>query len=148
MAKSKTKYGIPHDDIREIFEAVLEQSMLTNYINVSIVSDNKMKKVATHQRSNEMERFKTNDDLNIIVNETIFEQLTPEQQILVAEETIAGYHYDTEKDKLVYRAPDVVAHSGIIRKYGFDKWTVKTESVNTLLNVKQQQEDETDAIVG
>ena len=78
----------------------------------------------------------------------VFEQLTAEQQLMVARETITGYHYDTEKDKLVFTAPDVVTYSGLLSVYSFEQWTVLKESIKTIYTQKNNQEDESKAIAG
>jgi len=143
-----SKLNHPHEDIKELFESVLETSLLTNYINVTIIGNDKLKKVTDVKKCTEAEKFKTGDDLNIYVNELIFEQLTAEQQLMVARETIAGYHYDTEKDKLVYTAPDVVTYSGMLSVYSFEQWVVLKESIKTIYTAKTIQEDESKVIAG
>jgi hypothetical protein len=63
------------------------------------------------------------------------------------EESLAGIHYNTEKDKLEMTNPDVITYSGVLAKYGFDKWNVMRESIITLQQAEKQQEDETEAII-
>ena len=64
--KQKQKYNVPHDDIKEIFESVISDSLLDRYINITILSDDNSKKVAYVKKCSLEEKFKTNDDLNII----------------------------------------------------------------------------------
>ena len=51
---------------------------------------------------------------------------------MAADEIIAGIHYDNEKDKLIITQPDIKTHSGVLSKYGYDRYEVLQESIRTL----------------
>ena len=140
------KYEAPYDDTLDLYNQLIEKAGLSNYLNITILADNKQKKIFTVKRCSESEKFKTGDDLNIVINQTLLDQLQPEQIQIVMEESLAGVHYNTEKDKLEITTPDVITFSGVLAKYGFDKWNVMRESIITLQQAEKQTEDETEAI--
>ena len=140
------KYEAPYDDTLDLYNQLIEKAGLSNYLNITILADNKQKKIFTVKRCSESEKFKTGDDLNIVINQTLLDQLQPEQIQIVMEESLAGVHYNTEKDKLELTTPDVITFSGVLAKYGFDKWNVMRESIITLQQAEKQTEDETEAI--
>jgi hypothetical protein len=140
------KYEAPYEDTLDLYNQLIEKAGLSNYLNITILSDNKQKKIFTVKRCSESEKFKTGDDLNIVINQILLDQLQPEQIQIVMEESLDGVHYNTEKDKLELTTPDVITFSGVLAKYGFDKWNVMRESIITLQQAEKQTEDETEAI--
>lgn len=142
------KYEAPYDDTLDLYKALIEKAGLSNYINITVLADNKQKKIFTVKKCSELEKFKTNDDVNIIINQNLLDQLQPEQIQIVMEESLAGIHYNTEKDKLEITNPDVITYSGVLAKYGFENWNILRESIISLQQSEKQQEDETEAIVG
>lgn len=139
------KYEEPFEDTQDLYNEVIKAAGLDQYINITILVDNKAKKIFDPVKANNILKHRTGDDVIIILNEKIFEQLEPEQRRIVAEESLAGIYYDMEKDKLVIKKPDVVTFSGVLAKYTFDVWNVLQESVKTLYNVEKQAEEESSA---
>ena len=92
-----------------------------------------------------MLKFRTGDDVIIVLNEKIFDQLTTEQRLIVVEESLSSIHYDMENDKLVISKPDVVTFSGVLSKHTFAVWDVLRESIKTLYAAEKQAEDEAKA---
>ena len=140
------KYEAPYDDTLDLYNQLIDRAGLTNYLNITILADNKQKKIFIVKKCTELEKFKTGDDVNIIINQTLLDQLQPDQIQIVMEESLAGIHYNTETDKLEMTNPDVITYSGVLAKYGFEKWNVMRESIITLQQAEKQQEDETEAI--
>ena len=68
----------------------------------------------------------------------IFEQLETWQKIVVAEESISGIVFDPEKDKLEIKTGDVSTFSGLLRKYGYERYEIVEESIKTLYNVEKE----------
>ena len=104
--------------------------------------NNKSKELFKIIKANELLKYKTGDDIIIVLNEQIFEQLTDEQRRIVVEESLASIHYDMENDKLVITKPDVVTFSGVLSKHTFEKWDALRESIKTLYAAEKQAEDE------
>ena len=140
------KYEAPYDDTLDLYNQLIERAGLSNYLNITILVDNKQKKITAVKKCSESEKYKTGDDVNIIINQTLLDQLQPDQIQIVMEESLAGIHYNTEKDKLETTNPDVITYSGVLAKFGFDKWNVVRESIITLQQAEKQQEDESKSV--
>jgi hypothetical protein len=136
------KYEEPFEDTQSLFNEVIETTGLNNYMNINVLADNKAKDIFKVNKSNELLKYRTGDDVNIILNESIFDKLTNEQKRIVVEEAIAYISFDTEKDKVVITKPDFIAHSGILRKHTFNTVEVVRESVKTLYQAQEQEEEE------
>lgn len=135
------KYEEPFDDTQEIFDGVIANVELERYINIKLLSDNKSKTITKVVKANPLLKFETKNDLYIFVNEQIFEQLEDWQKVIVAEEALAGVYFDTEKDKLEIKKGDVETFSGLLSKYGYDRYEVVRESIKTLYNLEKEEAD-------
>jgi len=136
------KYEEPFEDTQSLFNEVIETTGLNNYMNINVLADNKAKDIFKVNKSNELLKYRTGDDVNIILNESIFDKLTNEQKRIVVEEAIAYISFDSEKDKVIITKPDFIAHSGILRKHTFNTVEVVRESVKTLYQAQEQEEEE------
>lgn len=139
------KYEEPFEDTAALFNQVIDGANLSNFMNIRILTNNKSKEIFKVSKCSEIEKFKTNDDINIFINERILEKLTPEQKLIIAEKSIASISFDSENDKIVINKPDVVTFSGILRKHTFATWNVLRESIKTLYSAEKQAEDESKA---
>lgn len=140
------KYEEPFEDTQDLYNEVIRAAGLDQYINITILVNNKAKDLFKPVKANDLLKHRTGDDVIIVLNEKIFEQLEPEQRRIAAEESLAGLHYDTENDKLVITKADVVTFSGVLEKYSFDVWNRLQQSVKTLYHAEKQAEDETEAV--
>lgn len=140
------KFEEPFEDTQALFTEVINNAGLDNYdVNITLLTNNKAKELFKINKANELLKFRTGDDVIIVLNEKIFEQLPDDQKRIVVEEAIAYISYDSENDKVVITAPDFIAHSGILRKHTFDTIDVVRESVKTLYQAEKQAEDEAKA---
>lgn len=135
------KYEEPFEETQDLYNQLIEQAGLSNFVNITILTDNKAKKIFNPVKANELLKYRTGDDIIIILNEKIFDQLTQEQRIIVAEESLAGISFDSEKDRIVINKPDVVTFSGILNKHTFETWNILKESITTLYNTEKEEED-------
>ena len=69
------KYEAPYDDTLDLYNQLIDRAGLTNYLNITILADNKQKKIFVVKRCTELEKFKTGDDVNIIINQILLDQL-------------------------------------------------------------------------
>jgi hypothetical protein len=132
------KFEEPFEETQDLYTQLIDRAGLSNYINITILANNKAKEIFKVNKANELHRYRTGDDIIIVINEKIFDQLTPDQRVIVVEESLASIHYNMEKDKIEITKPDVVTFSGILSKHGFDTWNVLQESVKTLYNAEQE----------
>jgi hypothetical protein len=136
------KFEEPFEDTLDLYNEVIKSIGLDNYVNITVLVNNKSKELFKIIKANELLKYKTGDDIIIILNEQIFEQLTDEQRRIVVEESLASIHYDMENDKLIITKPDVVTFSGVLSKHTFDKWNTLRESIKSLYEAEKQVEDE------
>jgi hypothetical protein len=137
------RFEEPYEDIESLFdEVVVNQSTLPPSVNIKLLADNKSKKIFKVMRANDLLKYRTGDDVIIIINQNIFEQLTDVQKMIVAEEAVAYIAYDMDKDKVLITEPDFLAHSGILRKHTFEVIENVRETIKSLYDAENQSEDE------
>lgn len=136
------KYTEPFDETREVFDEVITTQMLDLNVNFKILADNRQKDIYKIFKANDLVKHMTNNDVVIVVNEAIFDKLEVAQQHMVAEEATAGIHYDLEKEKLIIKKGDITTFSGLLRKYGYDKYEVLLESIKTLYDADKEEQAE------
>jgi len=141
------KYEQPFEDTQEMYNRAIDAASLSQYMNITILVNNKAKDIFKVAKCSETEKFKTQDDINIFINEKLLEGLTPEQRLIVVEESIACIHFDTESDTITLTKPDVVTFSGIIRKHTFETWNTLRESIKSLKDKEKEAEDQRKAQV-
>ncbi len=137
-----SKFTEPFEETQELYNQAISNIGLNNFINITIAVNNKSKDIFKVIKANDLLKYRTQDDVIIVLNEKIFEKLTPPQRLIVVEESLASIHFDTEKGMLVISKPDVVTFSGLLRKYTFETWNVLRESIKTLYQAEKQAEDE------
>ena len=135
------KYEQVFEDTQAIFSQKILDAGLDRYMTVIILATNQSKKIYNIQKANEITSFRTGDDVYIFVNDLIFEQLTPEQQNIIAEEAVGEISFDTEKDKILITKANFAANEKIIDKYTYDVLKVVRESVKSLYQKRKEEED-------
>jgi len=136
------KYEETFEETKTLFNQLILNSGLSNNVNITILTNNKAKDIFKVNKANELLKYRTGDDIIIVLNEKIFDQLTPTQRTIVAEESLASIGYDLENDKISISKPDVVTFSGLLNKHSFDVWNVLRESIKSLYAKEQQTDDE------
>ena len=126
------KFDEPFEDTQALYDEKIKAVGLDEYINITVVVNNTAKELFKVNKANDLLKYRTGDDVLIVLNEKIFEQLTDAQKHIVVEDSLASIHFDTEKDRLVITKPDVIAYSGVLSKFTFETWNVVRESIKTL----------------
>jgi hypothetical protein len=141
------KYEVPFEDTQALYNKHITNAELGNCnVNITIVTNNRAKDIFKVTKASDLLKYRAGDDVLIVINEKILLELTPEQQSIVVEESLASIHYDKENSVLVINKPDVVTFSGLIRKHGFENWNTLRESIKTLYAAEKQAEDEAKAL--
>lgn len=130
------KYEEVSEQNEDIFKALISEADLERYINVKILADNRQKTVYNVVKANALLKHMTAEDVIIIINETIFDKLEDNQKSIVADEAIAYIGFDFEKDRLIISKPDIMVHSGILRKYGSEIYLILKENIKLLYSQK------------
>lgn len=133
------KFDEPFEDTQALYDEKIKAVGLDQYINITVVVNNTAKELFKVNKANDLLKYRTGDDVLIVLNEKIFEQLTDAQKHIVVEDSLASIHFDTEKDRLVITKPDVIAYSGILSKFTFETWNVVRESIKTLYAAEKSE---------
>lgn len=130
----------PFESTTDLFNQAILVADLARNLNITIITNNKAKKIFTVTKASEILKFRTEDDVIIFLNEDIFEQLTPQQQLIVIDEALACIVYDVENEKLSIAKPDVITFSSVLGKYTFEVWDALRESIKTLQGAEKAEE--------
>lgn len=128
-------------DVQDEFDSVIVRKMMDQLMNIKILGDEKQKKeVIKVKRIDDLNYHIHGEDVVMIVNQTIFDQLTPPQKVLAIEIALANVTYDYDKDMVVPHPADVKAHSGILKDVSFETFEVLQESIKSLYDKQAQEE--------
>ena len=133
------KFDEPFEDTQALFDEKIKAIGLDQFINITVVVNNTAKELFKVNKANDLLKYRTGDDVLIVLNEKIFEQLTDAQKHIVVEDSLASIHFDTEKDRLIITKPDVIAYSGVLSKFTFETWNVVRESIKTLYAAEKSE---------
>jgi hypothetical protein len=133
------KFDEPFEDTQALYDEKIQAVGLDQFINITVVVNNTAKELFKVNKANDLLKYRTGDDVLIVLNEKIFEQLTDAQKHIVVEDSLASIHFDTEKDRLIITKPDVIAYSGVLSKFTFETWNVVRESIKTLYAAEKSE---------
>lgn len=133
------KFDEPFEDTQALYDEKIKAVGLDQFINITVVVNNTAKELFKVNKANDLLKYRTGDDVLIVLNEKIFEQLTDAQKHIVVEDSLASIHFDTEKDRLIITKPDVIAYSGILSKFTFETWNVVRKSIKTLYAAEKSE---------
>jgi len=137
-----TKFEKVTEETQELFSKLVSDYMLDNYVNIELLSSPSSKQITKVVKANDITKHKTNVDVFVLINENVFDKLEDDDRLIMAEHTIAGISYNTEKDKLELRNPDIVGHSGVLKKYGNDEFLRVNELVNLIFQQEKDKEND------
>ena len=135
------KYEEPFVETNELFDEKLEFYGLSKLIVATVVTDNTAKKIYKITKASPLLKYRTGDDVLIVLNEKIFDRLTPEQRSIVVDEAISGLSYNNDKEAVEVTPTDVNTYKGVLTKYGFDTWNVLDESIKSLYAAEKEEAD-------
>ena len=139
------KYNDVFQDTKAVFDEVIVDANLDNFVNFLVLADNKQKEIGKVMKSNPILKYKTGDDIVVLINEVIFEMLDAPLKKITAEMILAGVSYNSEKDKIEITKPDFTIHSGLLRKYGGEVCINLNEVIKAAFAQKQEEEAEAEA---
>ena len=137
------RYEEPFEDTTDLYNKYVEKAGLAQFINITVLTNNKAKDIYKVNKANELLKYRTGDDIIIVINENVLDKLDEADKEMIIEESISSIHYNLEKDKIEITRPDVVTFSGILSKHGFDKWNRVRETIKLLFESEKQTENET-----
>jgi hypothetical protein len=136
------KFEEVYEDTLTLFQKHIDQTSIPRMVKIKILSNDAIKKeFGKVSKTNDIVKFMTDYDVVIQVNEPIFDQLEEKQKEYVVRDLLAQIVYDMEKDKISIVSHDITTFSGVLRNYDIDTYLSIKESIITLLEQKQIEED-------
>jgi hypothetical protein len=137
MAK---QYYEPHSDIKNIFDKAIQLTGLNHKIGIGVLSDNDLKVIAEVKKGNPIYQYRTKIDVDIVINESIFEGIPAELQPMVAEEILCPISVNPESGSVIISKPDFTTFKGFIKKYSVEQVELMREVVQSLFDKKEEEE--------
>ena len=138
------KFEQPFEDTKTIFDALIVNADLDRNVTIEVLVNNRQKDIYKLVKTNDLTKYKTNIDVFIVINESVFDQLSDVQKVIVADEALAGIHYDNEKDKLIITKSDFSTFSGLLKKYGAEQCVELKELIKLIYSQEREAEAETE----
>jgi hypothetical protein len=136
------KFEEVFEDTLELFQKQINESSIPRFLKIKILSNNNLKKgFGLVNKAQDIVKYMTDYDIIIQINEPIFDQLESVQKEYAVKDLLAQIVYDMDKDKVSIVKPDVNTFSGVLRQYSIDTYLSIEESIKTLLEQKQIEED-------
>ena len=136
------KFEEVFEDTLTLFNRHIEDSSIPRVVKIKILSNEGVKKgFGNVNKTQEFVKFMTDYDVIIQINEPIFDQLEDKQKEYVVKDLLGKVFYDVDKDKISILQHDITTFSGVLSKYDIDTYLSIKESIVTLLEQKQIQED-------
>lgn len=136
------KFEEVYEDTLSLFQKHIDQTSIPRMVKIKILSNDAIKKeFGKVSKTNDIVKFMTDYDVVIQVNEPIFDQLDEKQKEYVVRDLLAQIVYDMEKDKISIVSHDITTFSGVLRNFDIDTYLSIKESIITLLEQKQIEED-------
>ena len=136
------KFEEVFEDTLGLFNKHIENSSIPRAVRIKILSNESIKKgFGNVSKTQEFVKFMTDYDVIIQINEPIFDQLEDNQKEYVVKDLLAKVFYDSDKDKVSILPHDITTFSGVLSKYDINTYLSIKESIVTLLEQKQIQED-------
>mgnify|MGYP003677988757 FL=1 len=136
------KFEEVFEDTLGLFNKHIESSSIPRAVRIIILSNEGIKKgFGNVSKTQEFVKFMTDYDVIIQINEPIFDQLEDNQKEYVIKDLLAKVFYDVDKDKVSILQHDITTFSGVLSKFDINTYLSIKESIVTLLEQKQIQED-------
>jgi len=136
------RYEEPFEDTTDLYNKYIERAGITQFINITVLINNKAKDIYKVNKANELLKYRTGDDIIIVINEKVLDKLDEADKEMVIEESISSIHYNLEKNRIEISKPDVVTFSGVLSKHGFEKWNRVRETISLLFESEKQTDTE------
>ena len=136
------KYLEPFEDYQTIFRKLIATADLERFVRIKLLAVNTLKEIGKVSKASDLVSHMTGNDVIILYNEKIFERLSPQQQIIVAEDLLARIAYDAEKSALTIKKPDFQGFSLILRKYTYPVCDTLNKTIKELYALDKAAEDQ------
>ncbi len=131
------EYFDPFPSTTEIFDKVIAEIGLNDYLNIVILSDNKAKKIFVVKKATPIHKHRVDDDVIIILNESVFDKLTEPQKLIVVEDALSRISFGD--DKLTITTPDVVVNRLVLTKFGTEDYFILQDAINLIYSQEKDR---------
>jgi len=138
------KFEQPFEDTKAIFDALIVAADLDRNVTIEVLVNNRQKEIYKPIKTNDLTKYKTGVDVFIVVNESVFDQLSDAHKIIISDEALAGIHYDFEKDKLTIGKADFTTFTGLLNKYGAEQCVQLKELIRLIYSQEKETAAETE----
>jgi hypothetical protein len=127
-------------ETKKVFDKSLGNSILEREVNIKILANNSLKIIGQVVKANPLVKYLCNEDVVVLINEVIFDQLTPLQQTIVADELLANIAYNMETGAVSIIKPEINIHSGVLAKFGADACIKLSEQIKLMFEQEKEKE--------
>jgi len=129
------------EENQEIFDTIWSESGMFNYIDLKLLGVSKAKEVIKVQKTNPQAEYlgKCPDSIVVTVYEQAFDRLDDRGKKLLAEDALSVVSFDSEKDKIIVGAPQVVVSVGGRAKYGDELINVSEAAVLAIQQIAEEE---------
>lgn len=134
------KYSEIDPTNRAVFDETIDGVALEG-VNIKILANNAQKEIGKVIKANDLLKHMTEEDVIITINEKIYDQLSNQQKLIVADDLIAGIHLNLDTERLVINKPDMSVYTGVIRKYTFPIYEQLYETIKSLFEKEKNKKE-------
>ena len=127
-------------ETQELVDKVVEESGLVHFMNIKCLSITKQKQVVKVSRANATTEYFGNcpDTVILYIFESVLDRLTDEQKELVIRDAVNQIFFDSDKDKIIIKPPQICATVKKKKKWG----NKLIDTLETCVHVMEEIEEE------
>ena len=129
------------EENKEIFDNIWDTTGMVHYVDLKLLGVSKAKEVVKVQKTNPQAEYlgKCPDSIICTVYEEAFDRLDERGKKLLAEDALSLVSYDSEKDKIIVGAPQIVVSVGGRAKYGEELINVSEAAVLAIQQIADEE---------
>lgn len=137
------KLGKLSQENEDIIAQLVSEVGLDNYMTIKPISMSKAKQLIKVQKANQTAEYlgKCSDTVCIYVYEAAYDRLDDTMKVLLMRDAINMIQYDTEKDKIMIGAPQIVVTIGGRAKWGNDLINAAECGVLAIAQIEQEEKE-------
>jgi len=132
-------------EVEDLYKDLINKRGLSN-VRIKILADDRLKTPFKVSKSNDLYKYETKYDMTIIINQKVFDLLSEEQRVIIAEESLCGISYDMDKDTIKYEAPNFTTYTGVLDKFSYKVINEVYILIKEIYKSEKQTEDEAKAL--
>jgi len=130
------------DETKDLFHEVLDGTGIPQWVEFALLANDDLKEIYQVRKLGDLFEFLADGtNVAVVINEEIFDQLTPELKNLVFVEALGGVVVD-DNDRIKIEPYDFTTYTGFLAKYGNEQVITFKESIKSLFDAKIQKEAE------